>query len=95
MNKWKTARLVAYGVLIGTAGVKLLTSEDAKKVYTHVTAAVLRCSDEIVKTAMTLKENCEDIGADAKDINERRYAAAREREIADARALVKEAEEGV
>ena len=28
------------GVLFGSAGVKLLASKDAKKVYTHITAAV-------------------------------------------------------
>ena len=27
------------GVLFGSAGVKLLASKDAKKVYTHITAA--------------------------------------------------------
>lgn len=30
------------GVVFGTAGVKLLSSKDAKKVYTNCTAAVLR-----------------------------------------------------
>ena len=30
--------LFAGGVLFGTAGIKILTSRDAKKVYTHATA---------------------------------------------------------
>ena len=30
------------GALFGSAGVKLLTSKDAKKAYTHITAAGLR-----------------------------------------------------
>ena len=34
--------LFAGGVLFGTAGIRILSSRDAKKVYTHATAAVLR-----------------------------------------------------
>ena len=30
------------GALFGSAGVKLLTSKDAKKAYTHITAAFRR-----------------------------------------------------
>ena len=33
--------LFAAGVLFGTAGLKILSSKDAKKVYSHTTAAVL------------------------------------------------------
>ena len=40
--KMKNLGIFAGGVLFGTAGVKLLSSKDAKKVYTHCTAAVLR-----------------------------------------------------
>ena len=36
--------LFAAGVLFGTAGLKILSSKDAKKVYAHTTAAVLRLS---------------------------------------------------
>ena len=46
----------------------------------------------VVKTATTIKENCDDIAADAKAINEKRAAEARAREIADAKALLAEAE---
>ena len=41
----KATGLVAAGVLLGTAGVKLLGSKDAKKLYTNCTAAVLRAKD--------------------------------------------------
>ena len=41
--KVKKAGLFAGGVLFGTAGVKLLSSKDAKKFYTNCTAAVLSC----------------------------------------------------
>ena len=66
--------LFAGGVLFGTAGISILSSRDAKKVYTHCTAAVLRGKDSVMKTANTLKENCGDIYADAKAINEERAA---------------------
>ena len=63
------------GVVFGTAGVKLLSSKDAKKVYTNCTAAVLRAKDCVMKTVTTVQENAEDIYADAVAINEERAAA--------------------
>lgn len=60
------------GALFGSAGVKLLTSKDAKKAYTHTTAAVLRAKDSVMKTVTTARENVEDIYSDAKAINEQR-----------------------
>ena len=42
MNNMGKLGLFAGGVLFGTAGLKILTSRDAKKVYTQTTAAVLR-----------------------------------------------------
>ena len=74
------------GVLFGTAGVKLLSSKDAKKVYTNCTAAVLRAKDCVMKTATTVQENAEDIYAGAKQINEEREAAAEAAVVADAEA---------
>ena len=72
---WKKVALFVGGTLFGSAGIKLLTSKDAKKVYTHTTAAVLRMKDSVMETATTLQENCGDILADAKEINEARAAA--------------------
>ena len=90
---WLSARLVGYGVLLGTVGVKILTSDDAKKVYTHCTAAAMRGVDEVARVYTTLKENCEDIGADAKKINEKRAQEKENRMIADAKALLEAHEE--
>ena len=39
MNYYKGLALFAGGVLFGSAGIKLLSSKDAKKVYIHATAA--------------------------------------------------------
>ena len=69
----KKIGLFAGGVLFGTAGVKVLSSKDAKKVYTNCTAAALRAKD-CVKTATTVQENAEDILAEAQRINEKRAA---------------------
>ena len=69
------------GVLFGTAGVKLLSSKDAKKVYTNVTAAVLRGKDCVMETATRIQENAEDIYAEAKQINEDRAEEVIEDEI--------------
>ncbi len=78
---WKKSDFFAGGTLFGTAGVKILSSKDAKKVYTGCTAAVLRAKDCVMKTATTIQENAGDIYAEAKDINEAR--AAKEEEFED------------
>ena len=72
----KKLGLFAAGVLFGTAGIKLLSSKDAKKVYTHTTAAVLRAKDSVMETVTTVRENAEDIYVDAKAINEQRAEEA-------------------
>ena len=70
----KHSGLFAAGVLFGTAGIKLLSSKDAKKVYTNCTAAVLRAKDCVMKTVSKVQENAEDIYAEAQQINEERAA---------------------
>lgn len=70
--KAKNLGIFAGGVLFGTAGIKVLSGRDAKKVYTSCTAAVLRAKDCVMKTAETVQENAEDILAEAKQINEER-----------------------
>ena len=72
----KKLGLFAAGLLFGTAGIKVLSSKDAKKVYTHTTAAVLRAKDSVMETVTTVRENAEDIYADAKAINEQRAEEA-------------------
>lgn len=57
---WKN-RYFAAGVLFGTAGVKVLSSKDAKKVYTNCTAAVLRAKECVMNTVTTVQENAGDI----------------------------------
>ena len=71
----KKTGIFAAGVLFGTAGIKALSSKDAKKLYTNCTAAVLRAKKVVMDTVTTIQENAEDIYADAKQINEDRTAA--------------------
>ena len=69
---WNKVGIFALGTLFGLEGVKLLSSKDAKKVYTHCTAGVLRVKDAVLDQVTTLQENCSDIYAEAKQINEDR-----------------------
>lgn len=70
------------GVLFGSVGIKLLSSKDAKKAYTHMTAAGLRMKDSAMKTVTSVQENAGDILAAAKDINEKRAAKEAEEKAA-------------
>ena len=72
MNCYKNLALFVGGTLFGSAGIKLLSSKDAKKAYTHATAAALRMKDCVMETVTTVQENAADILASAKDINEKR-----------------------
>ncbi|MBU5479224.1 hypothetical protein KQI69_08410 [Eubacterium sp. MSJ-13] len=71
---WKKTGLFAAGVAFGTAGIKILSSDDAKKVYSNCTAAVLRAKDCVMNVVSTVQENAEDIYAEAVEINEERAA---------------------
>ena len=83
----KHTGLFAAGVLFGTAGIKILASEDARKLYANCTAAVLRA----MKTATNIQEHAEDIYAEAQQINEDR--AAKEAVIDDESDFVEDTEE--
>ena len=79
---WKKTGIFAGGVLFGTAGIKVLSSKDAKKVY----AAFLRAKECVMNTVSTVQENAGDIYAGAKEINEERAAKAEAEAFADAEA---------
>ena len=68
----KNIGIFAAGVLFGTAGIKILSSKDAKKLYTYCMAAVLLARESMFTTATAIQENVEDIYAEAKQINEDR-----------------------
>lgn len=83
-HTWKKLALFAGGVLFGTAGIDILKSRDAKKLYTHTTAAVLRAKDSVMETVTAVRENAEDIYADAKAINQQRAQQEADAVIEDA-----------
>ena len=88
---WKKTGIFAAGVLFGTAGIKILGSKDAKKVYTNCTAAALRAKECVMKTATNIQEHAEDIYAEAQQINEDR--AAKAEAVADAEEVAEETAE--
>ena len=88
----KKLGLFAAGVLFGTAGIKLLGSRDAKKVYAHTTAAALRAKEGVMKTVTAVREGADDIYAEARAINERRAEADAAAVVEDASAEESKAE---
>ena len=76
MSVYTKLACFAGGALFGSFGIKLLSSKDAKKVYTQTTAAVLRMKDSTMETVNKVQEQAGDILADAKAINDRRAAEA-------------------
>ena len=67
--------LFAGGILCGTAGLKLLKSKEAKKIYAHTTAAALRAKECVMTDGTKVREGCGDIMAEAKEINEKKSAS--------------------
>ena len=81
--KCKKMSLFLGGVLFGTAGVKILGSDDAKKLYINCLAAGLRAKNCVMTTASNIQENAEDIYEGAKQINEERAEAKAAAEFAE------------
>lgn len=79
----KNLIVFAGGALFGSAGIKLLSSKDAKKVYVHATAAGLRVKDCVMETVTSVQENAADILAAAEEINAKRAAEEEAAEIKD------------
>ena len=81
MKQYVHLACFAGGALFGSVGLKLLTSRDAKKVYTHLAAAGLRAQKSVMETVTTVQEEAADILAAAKDINTGREAREAEVEV--------------
>ena len=81
MKQYVHLACFAGGALFGSVGLKLLASRDAKKVYTHLTAAGLRAQKSVMETVTTVQEEAADILAAAKDINTGREAREAEAEV--------------
>ena len=81
MKQYVHLACFAGGALFGSVGLKLLTSRDAKKVYTHLAAAGLRAQKSVMETVTTVQEEAADILAAAKDINAEREGKEAEAEV--------------
>ena len=68
----KNSNLFAAGLALCTLGLKILTSNDAKKVYANIVAAGLRAKDSVLATADKVQASSTDILAEANEINEKR-----------------------
>ena len=53
---WKKTGLFAAGVAFGTAGIKVLSSKDAKKVYANCTAAAINEEREAKEQAAEFED---------------------------------------
>ena len=71
-NNLKNANLFAAGLALGTVGLKVLTSKDAKKVYAGIVAAGLRAKETVLETAEKVQASASDVLAEAQEINETR-----------------------
>ena len=78
--------LFAAGVLFGTAGLKILSSKEAKTVYAHTTAAVLRAKDCVMQTVTTIREGAAVIDGLGVGVDVVRAAEAEPETIEDASA---------
>ena len=81
MKQYVHLACFAGGALFGSVGLKLLASRDAKKVYTHLTAAGLRAQKSVMETVTAVQVEAADILAAAKDVNAEREAKEAEAEV--------------
>ena len=81
MKQYVHLACFAGGALFGSVGLKLLTSRDARKFYTHLTAAGLRAQKSVMETVTAVQEEAADILAAAKDINAERETREAEAEV--------------
>ena len=73
--KWSHAGIFVGGMLFATKGVEALAGKAAHKVYVHTTAAGLRCRDQVMNGVTCVREGCEDIYAEAVQLNEEKANA--------------------
>ena len=90
---YKKGGIFAAGVLFGTAGIKALSSKDAKNVYTKVTAAVLRAKDCVLDVVSNIQENAQQINDDLAAANEAAEAEGQDEAEETAEAEKNETEE--
>ena len=63
--KWNKAGLFVGGMLFATKGVELLKTKEAHNFFVDATAFGLRLRDELMKNVTAVREECEDVVAEA------------------------------
>lgn len=66
---FRHAGILAAGVALGSIGLKILTSRDARELYTRIIAAGLRAKEYTMDTVTNVQEHVEDMVEEAKFIN--------------------------
>ncbi|MDE7390674.1 MAG: hypothetical protein K2M82_07030 [Lachnospiraceae bacterium] len=64
------AGIITGGILLGTAGIKAITSDDAKKAYAECTAAALRAKDDVKNVLSGIKSDIKEVYNEAVRINQ-------------------------
>lgn len=78
-----TTRSFLGGLLVGTVGLKLLGSRDAKKLYAHLIAGGMRVKDTLDQSVEGVRASYDDVMADARDIYAQDRSAQKAREYID------------
>ncbi|CAM4090699.1 DUF6110 family protein [Deinococcus marmoris] len=78
-----TTRSFLGGLLVGTVGLKLLGSRDAKKLYAHLIAGGMKVKDSLDTSVEGVRASYDDVMADARDIYEKDRSDQKGREYAD------------
>lgn len=63
--KWNHAGIFVGGMLFATKGIELLKTKQAHKLFVDATALGLKARDEVMKNVTAVKEEAEDIVAEA------------------------------
>ena len=90
--KWNHAGLFVGGMLFATKGIEMLASKTAHKAYVQATAFGLRCRDDVMGSVTAVREGCEDIYAEAVELNEERTNAPDDVEIIEDKSRAKKSE---
>lgn len=70
--KWSHAGIFVGGMLFATKGIEILAGNTAHKAFVQATAFGLRCRDDVLSGVTAVREGCEDIYAEAMELNEER-----------------------
>lgn len=86
--------LVLGGFLLGTAGVKAVRSNPARRVYVRTTVCALQAKDYVARVVDEAKAECDDIMAEAQYVKATEEAARDAKEVVIDQTTVAEGADG-